>query len=141
MINLQSKNFQLIWAIWILILGLSLLFMHTIENVHSFSEYLNAFVTLDMPSSWCPTFLIIYGIATLAAYALADSGLKKAFTAIALFAGLALLPIGIYAIYEFTLTSPFGFDFMYIYTQAIHISEILTGLGPLTIFLLAKLKK
>jgi len=141
MVNLQSKNFQLIWGTWILILGLSLFFVHTIENVHSFSEYLNAFVTLDMPSSWCPTFLTLYGIATLAAYALADSGLKKAFTAIALFAGLVLLPIGIYATYTFTIMETFAFDFMYIYAQTIHISEILTGLGPLTIFLLAKLKK
>ena len=139
MVNLQSRNFQLVCGAWILILGLTLLFVHTIENVHSFSEYLNAFIILDLPSSWCPTFLTLYGISTLVANLLGSTGLKKVFTAISLFAGLVLLPVGILATYEFTLGSPFGLDFMYVYAQTIHVSEILTGL--FTIFLLTKLRK
>ncbi len=139
MVTLHSKTFQLIWGTWILILGVSLLFIHTIQYVHSFSEYLRAFIILDMPSSWCPTFLILYGIATLAAYLLSDSRFKKAFTVIARFAGVILLPIGIYATYTFTLEDPFVFEFIYFFAQTIHISEILTGL--FTVFLLAKSKK
>ncbi len=128
MATLRSKKFQLIWGTWILFLGVSLLFIHTIQYVHSFSEYLRAFLILDLPASWCPTFLTLYGIATLAAYLLGDSRFKKVFSVMARFAGLLILPIGILATYTFTLEEPFGFDFMYIYAQTIHISEVLTGL-------------
>jgi len=134
MLILRSKKFQLGWAVWILFLGVTLLFVHTFQNVHSFSEYLNAFLILDMPSSWCPTFLILYGVASLASILI-----SKAFTPIARFAGLVLLPVGLYATYEFTF-QPSGDPLpIYIYAQAIHISEILTGL--FTVFQLVKRKK
>lgn len=128
MMTLRSKNFQLLWGAWVLILGISLFFVHTIHYVRSFSEYLKAFVIMDMPSSWCPTFLTLYGIATLIAHLLDGSRFKECFAVTARVAGLILLPIGIYATYEFTLNEPFAFDFIYIYAQTIHISETLTGL-------------
>ena len=136
MIDLQSKSFQLIWGTWILILGISLLFIHTFQYVHSFSEYLRAFIILDMPASWCPTFLSLYGFAVLTAYLLTESRINRAFAVLALIAGIFLLPIGIYTTYTFTVEQPFTFDFIYIYAQTIHVSEFLTGL--LTIFLLVK---
>lgn len=128
MMALRSRNFQLLWGAWILILGISLFSVHTIHYVHSFSEYLKAFLIMDMPSSWCPTFLTLYGIATLTADLLGGLRFKEWFTVIARIAGLILLPIGLYATYEFTLYEPFSFDFIYIYAQTIHISETLTGL-------------
>ena len=132
----HSKTFKLIWAIWILILGVSLFFVHTLQNVSSFSEYLRAFLVIDLPASWCPTFLTLYGIAVIIATLLSRSGVKKVFMIISRFAGLVLLPVGIYATYTFTLDEPFGLNLMYLYAQAIHVSEVLTGL--LTIYFLAK---
>lgn len=93
-----------------------------------FSEYLRAFVILDLPASWCPTFLTLYGIATLAAYFLGDSRFKKVFSVMARFAGLILLPIGILATYTFTLEEPSDLISCILYAQTIHISEVLTGL-------------
>ncbi len=139
MITLHSRRFQLVWATWTLILGVSLVFVHTIHYVHSFPEYLQAFLNLDMPASWCPTFLILYGIAVLAAYSMNNSMLMKLFISIARLAGFMLLPIGIYAMYTFTLESTLALDFTYIYAQTIHVSEILTGL--FTAYLLTGPKK
>lgn len=135
---LHSKTFRLIWAIWVLILGASLLFVHTLQNISSFSEYLRAFIIIDLPASWCPTFLTLYGIATLVMCLLSSSKLKKVFTIISRFAGLVLLPVGILATYEYTIGDPFTFEIMYFYAQSIHVSEVLTGL--LTIYLLVKPK-
>jgi hypothetical protein len=133
MLFLHSKKLQLAWAIWALLLGASLLFIHTLQHVHSFSEYLRAFIVLDMPSSWCPTFLILYGITSLLSLSFG-----KIFTPLARLTGLVLLPVGLYATYEFTFQSFSDPLPIYIYAQAIHVSEILTGL--LTIFLLVKRK-
>ncbi len=133
MLNLRSKKFQAAWAIWTLLLGVGLLFIHTLQHVHSLSEYLRAFLTLDMPSSWCPTFLILYG-----ATSLASLFLSKVFTPIARLAGLVLLPMGVYTIVTYTLMSSFDPLPIYIYAQTIHVTEFLTGL--LTIFLLIKKK-
>jgi hypothetical protein len=132
MTALRSKNLQLLWGVWILFLGISLFLVHTIHYVDSFSEYLRAFMVMDMPSSWCPTFLTLYGITVPTAQLLGNSRLKEWTTITGRVAGLILLPIGIYATYEFTLNEPLTFDFIYIYAQTIHISETLTGL--LTIF-------
>ena len=126
--TLSSKNFQLLWGASILFLGISLFFVYTIHYFHSFSEYLRAFLIMDMPSSWCPTFLTLYGIATLIANLLGRSRFKEWFTVTARVAGLILLPIGFYATYEFTLYEPFSLDLIYIYAQTIHVSETLTGL-------------
>ncbi len=139
MVDFHSKKFQLVWAAWILTLGVSLFFIHTIQNVHSFSEYLRAFAALDLPSSWCPTFLTLYGTSALVASLLGGSTSKKAFTVIAQFSGLVLLPVGILATATYTLDEAFRLDPMYLYAQTIHISEVLTGL--LTISLLAKAKR
>ncbi|MFC1651560.1 hypothetical protein ACFL24_00180 [Patescibacteria group bacterium] len=133
---LHSKVFQIIWVIWILILGVSLLFVHALQNLSSFSEYLRAFLTLDLPASWCPTFLTLYGVATLIAVLLSNPGVKKVFTIISRFAGLVLLPVGILATYEYTTGDPFTFELMYFYAQSIHVSEVLTGL--LMIYFIAK---
>lgn len=131
MLNLRSKKFQIAWGVWTLILGVSLIFFNLLPNIHSFSEYLNAFLVLNMPSSWCPTFLTLYGVATLA-----GNFAGKIFTPIARFAGLVLLPIGLYAAYGFTFQSTSDPLPIYIYAQTIHVSEILTGVY--TIFLLAR---
>ena len=139
MADLRSRRFRLVWglwALWILLLGLSLIFVHAIYHVGSVSEYLWAFVILDMPSSWCPTFLSLYGFAALAAFFLVNPKLKKISGNIAMFAGLVLLPVGIYATIEFTAQQAFAFSFDYLYPQAIHVSEVLTGL--LTIYLWRK---
>lgn len=66
-------------------------------------------------------------------------GFKKVFTAISRLAGLILLPVGLYATYEFTFQSASDPLPIYIYAQTIHVSEILTGL--LTVFLLVSLKE
>ncbi len=136
---LHSKTFQLIWATWILALGVSLFFVHTIQCISSCPEYFRAFVALDLPSSWCPTFLILYGVATLIAVFLSHPKLKKVFMVISRFAGLILLPVGIYATIGYTVGDPFRFELMYFYAQSIHVSEVLTGL--LTIYFLIKPKK
>ena len=106
MIDLHSKGFNLIWGTWTLLLGVSLFFIHTIHHVHSFSEYLRAFVVFDLPASWCPTFLALYGVATLAAHLMDDVRLGRIFNYAAHFSGLILLPIGISATYIFTLAEP-----------------------------------
>jgi len=136
---LRSKVFQVIWAIWVLILGVSLFFVHALQNLNSFSEYLRAFLIIDLPASWCPTFLTLYGVATLIAVLLSNSKFRKVFTVLSRFAGLILLPVGILATYTFTIDEPCRFSPMYIYAQAIHISEVLTGL--LTIYFLVRLRK
>ncbi len=128
MIDLHSRRFNLIWGTWTLFLGVSLFFIHTIHYVHSFSEYLRAFVVFDLPASWCPTFLTLYGVATLAAHLMDDVRLGRIFNYAAHFSGLILLPIGISATYIFTLAEPFGFNFIYVYAQTLHISEVLTGI-------------
>lgn len=117
-------------------MGLSLVFFYIFNNVRSFSDYLRAFLILDMPASWCPTFLTLYGAASLIANFLSSAGLKRTFAALSSFAGLMLLPVGIYAAYSFTRGQTFGFSFMYLYAQAIHISEVLTGI--LTVYLLVR---
>ena len=134
MIDLRSKNFRLAWAGWMLFLGVSLFLVHTIWNVHSLADYINAFITFDMPSSWCPTFMTAYGISIMALHFL--NKYKKVFAAISKFAGLGLLPIGIYTLSSFTDMEAFSFSLDYIYPQTIHISQILTGL--LTVYLLVK---
>jgi hypothetical protein len=136
---INSKKFQIIWAVWTLILGISLAFVGVFQEIHSFSEYLAAFPNLDMPSSWCPTFLTLFGVSTLVAVLLGESVLKKVFTVLSRFAGLVLLPVGLYATYEFTFGEPCRLDLMYVYAQAIHVTEVLTGL--LTIFLLVRPKE
>ncbi len=125
---MKTKKFQIGWAIWTLILGISLLFFHTFQYVSSFTEYLKAFAVFDMPSSWCPTFLTLYGTTSLIANLLSSISSKKVFTYISRFAGLVLLPVGLYATYEFTFNSMGEPLPIYIYAQTIHISEILTGL-------------
>lgn len=135
MINVRSMNFRIAWAVWMLLLGVSLFFVHTIWNVHSLADYINAFMAFDMPSSWCPTFMTAYGIATLAGHFL--DKYKKVFAAVSKFTGLGLLPIGIYTLSSFTVMEAFSFSLDYIYPQAIHVSQILTGL--LTVYLLTKL--
>ncbi|MBL7118421.1 peptidoglycan DD-metalloendopeptidase family protein [Candidatus Bathyarchaeota archaeon] len=117
----RRGGFRLVWAVWMLFLGVSLILVHTAHHVHSFSEYLWAFVVLDMPSSWCPTFMVLYGAAVLL-------NLRR----VSRFAGLVLLPIGVYTLTTYTLEVPFSFSlFDYIYPQTIHVSELLTGLMTL----------
>ena len=139
MIDFKSKNFQLIWGAWILLLGISLIFMHAINAIGSIFEYLNAFLILDMPSSWCPTFLTLFGVATISKTLVDNPRIKRIFTILSWIAGVVLLPVGIYVTITFSITEVFSLDFMYIYAQTIHISEVLTGL--FTVFLLVKLKK
>jgi hypothetical protein len=129
-INLHSKKIQLGWAIWILFLGISLLFFHTLTHINSFSQYLNAFLILDMPSSWCPTFLILYGLFSTASY------FFKPLTLLSRITGLVLLPIGTYTLITYTFSGFFDTLFIYFYAQTIHVSELLTGLW--TVFLLIK---
>jgi hypothetical protein len=133
---IRSKTFQIIWAGWTLILGISLLFIHTLQNINSFAEYFKAFLILDMPASWCPTFLVLFGASTLLANLLGGSGVKKILIGLSRVAGLVLLPVGLYATWEFTFHSAGDPLPIYIYAQIIHVSEILTGL--LTVFLLTK---
>lgn len=125
---LQSRRFRVVWAVWTLILGLSLAFFVGTEHVASFSDYLNAFLSPDMPASWCPTFLTLYGVATILTVILGSSRIKKIFLGLSVLAGIVLLPVGIYATYEYTLFSMNDPLPMYVYAQAIHASEILTGL-------------
>lgn len=131
------KKRQIIWAIWILILGASLFFGYLINSISSFLEYLRAFTIFDMPASWCPTFLTLYGLSTL--LMLVNKPINKVFTFISNFSGSLLLLIGIYALYTFSVVEPISFTFMYIHAQAIHISEILTGIFTLS-FILKKPK-
>jgi hypothetical protein len=135
MTTFRSSKFQLIWAVWILILGASLAFFHTFQHVHSFSEYFAAFLRLDMPSSWCPTFLTLFGAASISARFLGDSAVRKVLVFAGRFAGLVLLPVGLYATYEFTAGEAARLDFMYLYAQTIHISEVLTGMFTILLLL------
>lgn len=138
MINLQSRNFRIGWAVWALVLGASLFFIHTIQYVHSFSEYINAFMMADFPASWCPTFLILYGVSTLAMH-FTGAKAKDVFTTLSIFSGLVLLAVGTIVIMTFTAEQPAGIEFMYIYAQTIHVSEVLTG--ALTLYQMHKTKK
>jgi len=134
MIDVSSKDFRIKWAAWMLFLGVSLFFVHTIWYVHSFSDYIRAFIEFDMPSSWCPTFMTVYGVSTLAFYFLDKH--KRIWNALSWFTGFGLLPIGIYTLSSFTAMESFNLSLMYIYPQAIHVSQILTGL--LTFYFFAK---
>ena len=53
---------------------------------------------------------------------------KKILGFLSKLSGIILLFVGIYATYEFTFAEQLAFDFMYIYAQTIHVSEILNAL-------------
>ncbi len=127
-IDVDSGRFRLVWAGWMLFLGVSLFFVHTIWYVHSWGEFIDAFVAFDMPSSWCPTFMTAYGVSTLAARVLGGRRPERALRRLSLFTGLGLLPIGMYTIYEFSSMEAFSLSLWYIYPQLIHVSQFLTGL-------------
>lgn len=138
MVDLASREFRIAWAVWALVLGVSLFFIHTIQYVHSFSEYLNAFMMADFPASWCPTFLTLYGLTTLAML-FSSARVKDVFTTLSIFSGLVLIAIGTIVLITFTMEEPFALEFMYIYAQTIHVSELLTGL--FTVYHMFKSKK
>lgn len=120
MLGLRSKRFRTIWSYWTLVLGVSLFFFHAFPSVNSVGEYLNAFLVFDMPSSWCPTFLTLYGASSLLFRI-------KVFNFLAKFSGVVLLPIGVYTLVTYTLGSQADSLGVYIYAQTIHLSEFITG--------------
>ncbi len=138
MIDVASERFQLLWAGWMLFLGVSLIFVHTIWHVHSLGDFVAAFMAFDMPSSWCPTFMTVYGFSTLAARILDDRRLRGALRALSGFTGLGLLLIGIYTLYEFSTMETFSLSLWYLYPQAIHVSQLLTGLINASYFIVSK---
>jgi hypothetical protein len=119
---LHSKKFQIGWGIWTLLLGVSLAFFSLFQEIHSFDEYINAFITFDLPNSWCPTFLTLYGASLISSHYFGE-----VCKWVSRFSGLVLLPIGLLATYEFTLHSGGESLPIYIYAQIIHITEILVG--------------
>lgn len=126
MIKFSQKKPQLIWALWMIGLGISLLLLYTSGYVRSLEHYAKAFLVPDLSFSWYPTFLIIYGIATLC-----ELLGGKLFTPVVLFTGLALLPLGIYTTSTYNLGSSIDTTTVFIYMQLVHISEFLTGVFTL----------
>jgi hypothetical protein len=127
--TIKKKDFQIKWATWTLFLGITLFVGYVFKNVHSLEAFFQAFITLHMPASWCPTFLTMYGLATILSYKLRKKKSRKIAQNVAYFAGLVLLPIGLYALYTFSLEQPFSFRIMeYVYPQVVHFTEIVTGL-------------
>lgn len=127
-IDVNSGRFQLVWGVWMLFLGVSLFFVHTVWYVHSWGDFIGAFVAFDMPSSWCPTFMTAYGVSTLAARFLVGGRLGGVLRGLSLFTGLGLLLIGMYTMYEFSSMEAFSLSLWYVYPQGIHVSQFLTGL-------------
>ena len=138
-IDVNSVRFRLVWAVWMLFLGVSLFFVHTVWYVHSWGEFIDAFVAFDMPSSWCPTFMMIYSVSTLAARVLVGGRLGGMLRGLSLFTGLGLLLIGLYTIYEFSSMEVFSLSLWYIYPQVIHVSQFLTGLMNVSYFRILRL--
>lgn len=117
--KILSRKFQIGWGIWALVLGVSLAFVSLFQDINSFGEYIRAFILLDMPNSWCPTLLTLFGLSSL---------LGEKVKYIKYFTGLVLLPVGLYATYEFTFQNTGDPIPICLYAQTIHITEVLTGI-------------